>query len=179
MKWGNEVHSAMEQRISGGKPLPESMRHHEPLAKPFADRGAKAEMKLAISYVGQPMDFWGKSQMQIFVRGKLDCVVLHGARAYMADFKTGKRREDPFELEVGAMLLKARYPNLQTIVGTYIWLKENDVGKVHDLSDVNATFRKCHGIAKDIEQDRTFEKRPGPLCSWCDVLSCEHNRKPK
>jgi hypothetical protein len=175
MAHGTAVHSAMEKRIAGGKPLPETMRQWEPLAKPFADRGAKAEMKLALGYAGEPVDFWGKP----FIRGKLDCVLLNGTRAYMADWKTGKPREDPFELQVGAMLLKAAYPNLQTIVGTYVWLKENDLGRVHDLSDTQAAWRKCNNIAEDIDHDRTFEKRPGPLCSWCDVLSCEHNRKPR
>jgi hypothetical protein len=175
MALGNAVHSAMEQRIAGGKPLPVVLSHLEPLVKPFADRGAKAEMKLAINHTGQPTDFWSKP----FIRGKLDCVVLDSTRAYLADWKTGKPREDPFELQVGAMLLKARYPDLRTIVGTYVWLRTEDLGVVHDLSDTDATFRRCRGITMAIDLDYTFEKRPGPLCGWCDVLSCEHNRKPR
>lgn len=177
---GNNVHAAMEQRIAGGKPLPADMRQWEPLVAPFAARQAKAELKLAVSYTFQATDFRGRGAATPFVRGKADCVLVSGTRAYLADWKTGaKPREYPFELEVGAMLLKAQFPQLTTIMGSYIWLSQNAVGKTYDLSDTNKTFRKCCEIAQRIEQDRTFEKREGPLCSWCDVLDCENNRKAR
>jgi hypothetical protein len=169
----------MEQRIQGGKPLPEDMRHWEPLVVPFADRGARAEIRLAINEYGEPTDYWGK-QGQPWIRGKLDCVVLNHSRAYMADWKTSaKPRENAFELQIGAMLLNASFPNLTTIIGTYVWLAHCDVGTVHDVSDVKDTFRKCVSIIQQIQQDATFEKRQGPLCSYCDVGDCEFNRKPK
>ena len=177
LKHGIQVHTAMEQRIAGGKPLPDAYRHWEPLAEPLARRKAKAEMQLAVDRQGKPVDFWGKGKDVPFIRGKADAVVLNGSRAYIADFKTGKKREDPFELEVQAMLLKAQFPQLGTIIATYIWLKDSDVGQPHDVSNTGATFAKCSRIAQDIEQDRVYEKRSGPLCKWCDVVDCEYNRK--
>jgi len=176
MQWGNDVHDAFQKRIQGGKPLPDTMRQWETLAAPFAERGAQTEVQLAVGYTYQETDYWGKGTQVPFVRGKIDCAVVNNTRAYMADWKTGKRREDPFELEIGAMLLKARYPDLQIIIGTYVWLQDSDLGKPHDLSDTNKTFRKCQQIAQEISQDQVFEKRPGPLCGWCGVKTCEYNR---
>jgi hypothetical protein len=174
MRYGTEAHSALEYRVSGGKPLPDEMRHWEPLAEPFAKRNAQTELKLAVNYEYKPVDFWAKDA---FLRGKADVVLRNGTRAHISDWKTGRPREEPFELEVQALLLKALYPELELILGNYIWLKDCSVGKTHDLSDTSRTRNKVATIARAIEQDRTFEKRPGPLCGWCDVLDCEHNRK--
>jgi hypothetical protein len=174
MRYGTEAHSALEYRVSGGKPLPDAMRHWELLAEPFAKRHAQTELKLAINYEFKPVDFWDKAT---FLRGKADVVLINGLRAYIADWKTGKPREDPFELEVQALLLKAAYPNLELILGSYIWLRDCSVGRKHDLSDTSRTRNKVATIVRAIEQDRTFEKRPGPLCGYCNVLDCEHNRK--
>jgi hypothetical protein len=102
--------------------------------------------------------------------------------ALLFDWKTGKVREHPFELEVQALLLRMQSPHLHTIYGSYIWLAENRIGQRHDLSNTEMTQRKVVAIVLNIEnslQAQEFEKRPGPLCGWCDVLDCEHNKKKK
>lgn len=175
MKHGTAVHAAMEQRLVGQKPLPAHLRHHEEILVPLHGREIKAELKLATTAQGKPIDFWAKDR--IFIRGKLDCVVMNNTRAWMLDWKTGKVREDPFELEIGAMLLQVNYPQITTIMGNYVWLAENKVGRGYDLSDTDATFEKCCVIANRIDNDAEFEKRQGPLCRWCDVMDCEYNRK--
>jgi len=175
MKHGNAVHAAMEQRLVGQKPLPDYLRHHEELLTPI-ERGLNvhAEMKLAIADLDEPVNFWHKDA---YLRGKLDCVVMNHDRAYMLDWKTGKVREDPFELEIGALLLQQNYPQIRWIIGNYVWLGENKVGKTHDLSNTAGTWNKVNTIAMRIERDRTWEKRPSGLCGWCEVLDCEYNRK--
>ena len=178
MKFGNQVHSAFEQRLAGGKPLPENMRDWEVHAAPFANLKPKVEWKLAVKRDGKPSDYWNGA----FVRGKVDCAILQSPVAFMADWKTGKVREDPFELEVGALLLKANAPYITRIYGSYVWLKENRIGERHDLSDVEATTKKVAARIRAIEADlagNSFEKKQGPLCRFCDVLECEFNRKEK
>lgn len=179
MKWGNDVHKAFEDRIAGGKPLPDSMRQWEHHVVPFAGLKAKVEWKLGVVKKGTPADFWATD---VFLRGKLDCAVINGNVAFLADWKTGKVREDPFELEVGAMLLRMNMPNISTVFGSYVWLGEDRVGQRHDLSNTEATTQRVAAIVKKIEADLVvgeFEKRPGGLCGWCDVMDCQHNRKQK
>jgi|SRR5215475_6318500 len=176
IKHGNAVHAAMEQRLVGQKPLPAQLRHHEELLTPFEREGltVHAELKLAIADLDKPIDFW---HQDAYLRGKLDCVLMDSDRAFMADWKTGKIREDPFELEIGALLLQQNYPHIQYIIGNYVWLAENRVGKTHDLSNTAGTWNKVNAIAMQIERDRTWEKRPSGLCGWCDVMDCEYNQK--
>ena len=48
MKFGNDVHTAMEHRL-GGKPLPREMQHWEPIVAAYAERGATAERKVGVT----------------------------------------------------------------------------------------------------------------------------------
>lgn len=173
MAWGNKVHLAMEHRVGGGKPLPADMRQWEKFAAPFYAVKAKAEMKLGITKDRKPTDFFAKD---VWLRGKVDVTVINGNAALLPDFKTGKVREDPFELEVQALLVHAKYPHLTSIHGFYIWLAENRIGAKYDLSHVDDTFTYVQRIAADLEEDMRngeFEKRKGGLCPWCPCDDCE------
>lgn len=180
MDYGNKVHEAMELRVGAKKPLHPDFAQWEPFAEPFDHVPARCELKLGLSDRGASCDFWAKD---VLLRGKVDVTVVQGHKAYIADWKTGNSNyEDRFELDVGALLLHAANLTLKEIKGHYVWLKNNKLGQSYDLSDTAATWRKVNEIVKNIERDRArgeFEKRQGPLCGWCDVLECEHNRKRK
>lgn len=179
MRIGNEVHAAMEKRIGGKQPLPQHLGHLDPLCLAFDPFSTiRTEQKLAITREGKSCDYWARN---CWGRGKLDVVIVNGTTGYLADHKTGKEREEPFELEVQAVLLKARYPQLKKIVGQYLWLKEIKVGELYDLSDTEGTWGEINRIMQQIESCQTqglWEKRSSPLCKWCDVRDCEYNRKP-
>lgn len=179
MRWGNEVHSAMELRIGGNKQLPDSMRQWEPIAAAFDGKSAKVEMKLAIDRNGHPCEYFDNAK--VWGRGKGDVVLVNGETAYLGDHKTGKVKEDPFELEVHAMLLHAKFPHLKKIVGQFLWLKEDRPGQLHDLSDTRKTWEEVSRLYGLMLQDRandTWEKRRSGLCSWCACTDCE-NWKPR
>ncbi len=177
---GNAVHTALELRLQGNKPLPESMHAYEPFAKAFEGRVVKCEPKLAVTREGKPCDYFGA---EVWGRGRADVAVVENGKAYLADWKSGSSKyESPFELEVQALLLKAKYPHLTMIHGQYVWLKENRLGELYDLSDTDTTWQTiCHLVSlieNDLERG-VFDKEPGPLCAWCDCLDCEYNKKPK
>lgn len=179
MKRGNEVHSAMEYRVGGGKQLPVSMQQYETFAAVFDGKGAKVEQWLGVTREGKSCDTRSSA---VFGRGKLDLHIVNGETGYLADHKTGKVREDPFELEVQAVLLHARYPQLRKIVGQYLWLGELRIGQLHDLSSTDRTWEEINRIVQSIEADRKtgiWEKRQGPLCKWCACFDCEFNQNPE
>lgn len=176
MAKGNAIHSAFELRIGGGKPLPEGMRQWEGFCTPFDNSGALVERKYAVDATGYPVDYWNN---KVLIRGKIDLNVVRSETAYIADWKSGKVREDPFELEVGAMLLHSANPQLKKIVASYVWLAENRVGVQHDVSATAKTWDKCQRIIAQVKADMAadhFEKRQGPLCKWCNVFDCEYNK---
>lgn len=177
MEWGNAVHSAMEHRLLRRKPLLESMHPFEKFAVPFDGKKVICEPKLAIDRNWKIVDYFAND---VWGRNRCDLALIQDDKAYLADWKTGRVRENPFELEIQALFLRCKYPQLRTIKGQFVWLKTGEMGPLHDLSDVKRTATKVVDTVKMIEADRLageFEKEPGPLCGWCDVKDCEYNKK--
>ena len=137
--------------------------------------GARAEVKYGMTEDRRPASFWESP----WGRGALDVEVLDPPKAFLVDWKTGKVREDPRELFIQAMLLKANHPEIKEISGCYVWLAENRVGKLYDLSN---TDRCYHGtvaamaVAEEYEAQGYWPKVENPLCQWCPVKDCEFNR---
>jgi hypothetical protein len=172
-RWGNEVHSAMEARINKGTSLPESIPY-EHLVEPLVAHGAVAEKKLGVTREGAPCDFFADG---VYLRGKLDAPIISGEHALLIDWKTGSSKyESPFELEIGAVLLQSAYPHVRKITGRYAWLREGRLGREHDISNTLQTWNLVCSKMSEVEEEREFPKMPGPLCGWCPVKDCEHNR---
>jgi hypothetical protein len=180
MTWGIRVHEAMEKRIHDKQPLPEDMGKWEPLVAPFAAPAlqARAEMKVGMDVNGTLCGFFDK---QVWGRGVLDVLVVHGERAFIGDWKTGKRREDPTELGIFAMFVKIMHPQVTRITGRYVWLQDSAIGDEHDLSNTSApmwakVWNATYEIETLVERGEPWPARKNGLCSkWCDVMSCEHN----
>lgn len=182
LEHGIAVHKALERRITEGTRLPEDIVGVDKITAGLdwlQRRGAvvKAELALAIDATGKPLDFWDKSG---WLRGKLDAVAVGDRTAMIFDWKTGKPREDTFELRLQALLLKGKFPQLETIQGSYVWLRERRVGELHDLSDTERTMNSVRMQLAEIERrGNVWPKRPNPLCGWCPVHDCEHNPRGK
>lgn len=185
MAWGNRVHSAMEHRIKHGDPLPGEMQAAERVAAQFHDYKRVApvgvELQLAMTQDGKPAEWKAPN---VFFRGKLDLVVRDDPpqHAWMIDWKSGNVREDPFELECGALLLKVHYPSLRDIQAEYFWMKTGTAGLRYTLNNHAETYQKLARLKSEAEnyfRMGQWPKRKNPLCGWCDVLTCENNTKLK
>ena len=184
MKWGNDVHTAFEFRLTGRKPLPETMRQWEHFAIPFDGRNVRPEQKLGLTVQGTATGYFDNN---VWLRGKIDAPIIATVpepyNAYICDWKTGSSKyEDPFELEVGALLLHAKYPSLKKIHAQYAWLKEDRLSQVYDVSDTAGTWRVVNETVRQIEADRQsgqFKKKKSGLCGWCSVADCENNTNPE
>lgn len=173
--WGNAVHSAMEARIRDKTPLPENMPY-EKFAKPLDRFEIKPEQKIGMTQTGDYWPVWHRA----WLYGKLDVPIVNGTTAHLFDWKTGKRREEPFELEVQALLLQAKHPEVKTIAGNYVWFKEGALGDLYDLSDTQRTFASVQALSRQIDdavRAQDFPKEPGPLCRWCVVRDCQYNKR--
>lgn len=169
---GKHVHESIATRIKGG-PLAEDCQQYEPLVAPLV--GTKPERKLAITGQGTPISFFDK---EAWLRGVIDAHIIKDDTAVVFDWKTGKEWEDPFELEIFALLLRCHHPEIKKATGYYVWLRDSKLGEEHDLSDFAGTFGKVLKFHDEIENKENFEKKtPGPLCKWCPVLDCAHNKR--
>jgi hypothetical protein len=181
MRWGKQVHSAFEHRLSEQRqPLPDNMRQWEGFAHPFDKYKVITEQKMGMTARATVTGFFDKD---VWFRGISDAVVLQleKATAFILDLKTGNSKyEDPFELATNALLLKMRYPELKKVVGSYAWLKENRMGQQYDVSDFKRTFIEVQRLMNLVASKRVsgeWIKRKSGLCSYCSVKDCENWRE--
>lgn len=178
---GTEAHEAFKSAIRRGTKLPKALTSYEPFVEPIrkVPEGQRfAELKLGMTEAGKPCDFLDHD---VWGRGALDVLIL-GRTSVLFDWKLGKTREDPLELSLQALLLKAKYPDVTRIVGHYVWLRQNRLGKPHDVSDTVSTRawvdEKLEEIAGRIETG-AWPPDENPLCAYCNVHDCEYIREPK
>lgn len=177
LQWGNEVHSAMESRLRDGVVLPAPMEGYERFATLLDDHPCKVELKLGIRLDGKACGFFDN---EVWVRGKVDVSIVYDNLAAIFDWKTGKKREDPDELEIFGVMLKALHPQLEKITGHYVWLKEGTLGGPHDLSDTPVKLAQVRGRYEKIVEALRFKHFPEnetPLCGWCPIVNCRFNPK--
>lgn len=170
---GIHVHKAFETAINQRKveTLPEMYRH---LAAPMIAMGALAEVKMGCNDDGSGADFWGSP----WGRGVADVLIIDRRQslAVLFDWKTGKVREDDRELRAQSYLVKANY-DVEHVQGAYVWLVENRMGTMYDLSDTtrweNGT-RALLAKTQEAVDSGVIPKQPNPLCNWCPVKDCEY-----
>ena len=180
---GNAVHDALKKRLRLGTALPEQFAHHEPLAAQVAgaQRTMHAELALGCRWEGgkvMPCDMYADN---VWGRGRIDVALMDGDSALLLDWKNGKVREDPRELELQALLLRIKHPDLTRVTGAYVWLQKGEVGVMHDLSDFKATWNSLNRQLAEMELRLSKNDWPpdeGPLCGFCPVLKsmCEWKR---
>lgn len=189
MEHGTRVHKALEDRIGKGIALDADLRSADPLCQRLDDLAPEAKTRVEY-FTGMKIDGTGCTwdAKDVWFRGKADVAVMVGSAAWLIDWKTGKVREEPFELECQAMLVHANHPQITHIVGEYYWMREGKPGMRYTL-DPMVTYQKVtklygamvdyytHEVAND-PPGIHWPKRKNPLCSWCDVKGCE-NWKPR
>lgn len=172
---GTKAHGAIRKRLKLREPLPSEFAQYEPaMAQIEAMPGIRLiEENLAIDASGRACDY---KDPKAALRGILDCVILHSPTAFILDWKSGKRWEDAAELKLHALLLRARYPDLTSIKGAFFWLRDNQLGAVHDSVDLtHRTWTELCATAESIARrirNGDWPPDKGPLCKWCPVKSC-------
>src|SRR5208337_2216514 len=126
LEHGRRVHEALEKRLSEtSSRLPDDLAPYDP----------HVEVELAMTLGGKGCGFWDE---KAFLRGKVDVAITSGDRCLILDWKTGKPREDPLELEIFSLLIKCNNSDLSSFTGRYVGLKELRVGKQHAISPARA-----------------------------------------
>jgi hypothetical protein len=182
-EWGTRVHTALEDYVKDGTPLPEGMTQWNGIAaKLKALPGEKhTEIQFAIDANFQPCDWKGS-----WSRGIADLLVIYKDKALVADYKTGKRKPTE-QLDLYANYVFHHYPQVNVVTTGFIWLKEKKVdwnsgrpGKQPiyraEVPFVWAEFLpRVRKLESAYERDKWPAKTSGLCKAWCPVLSCEFN----
>ena len=172
--WGGRVHEAMEYRIKDGTVLPEGMTQWEGLANKISnmagEKFCEAEMALDSNFQPAP---WSNA----WTRGIADLLIVNGDKAVNLDYKTGKRKLT-HQLMLYAGYTFAIYPQVNTVVTGFVWLRDKKIDKETFTRDqvpiIWQTFiPKVRKLESAYERD-AWPARPSGLCKgWCPVKTCE------
>lgn len=175
-EWGTRVHTAFEEWIKNGSPLPEGMTQWQSLAEKLAKLpGEKlCEQKMALDKNFQPTD-WKTS----WTRGIADLLVVHKDRAVVADYKTGKRKPTE-QLDLYAAYTFAHYPQVKVVTTAFVWLKDRKIDKKEVTRDEvpivwSGFLPRVRKLESAYERD-SWPERPSGLCrAYCPVYACKFN----
>lgn len=177
-EWGTKVHTAFENAINKGDPLPEGMQQWQALAtKLQALSGEKlTEHRFAIDRNFQPVD-WKSS----WSRGIADLVVVRGTQAAVLDYKTGKRKPSE-QLALYANYAFHHFPQVKSVRTGYVWLSAKKIEwNLFDVDSVSRTWQSFLPRVNRLEaahEGGLWPVRPSGLCrGWCPVLHCAFNTK--
>ena len=136
----------------------------------------KAEVKVAADSNGVACDYYAK---EVAFRGKVDVLIQTTNEAVLVDWKTGKVREDPLELEIQASLVGINLPSVGVLSGYYVWLADGKIGRKHSFDSPKKTFDGLTRIREEAMNRTEWEPKPNPLCGYCPLRTCEFNRRRK
>lgn len=175
-EWGTRVHTAFEDFVLKGDPLPDGMTQWQGLADKLAKLpGQKlTEYKFALD-----RDFKPTEWKQSWSRGIADLVVVKGDKAVVADYKTGRRKPSE-QLDLYACYTFAHYPEVKTVTTAFIWLKEKKIDRqtIH-REQAPEIWQKLMPRVRKLEsayERDSWPERPSGLCkAYCPIYTCKFN----
>lgn len=182
-KFGLDLHKALENycRSEGETPMPPKMQTYQAIGdKVLALPGRKFyELKLALTSDLDPCQFFDRDA---WFRCVVDVLISSdgGRRGATLDYKTGKIKDDPSQLELNALAMFAHYPKMETIEARYWWItKGGGFSKFSfsrgDLADAWRTYLPRVKRYQKAYETNDFPPRPSGLCrNYCPVKTCEH-----
>lgn len=187
LKHGKIVHDALAARCQSGAPLPKGMESYEPWAQKVLVGGGEifTELETAIDRNFGPAPWFAArdgSGPVPWLRCKIDFVKKQGPVALLVDWKTGKITEDSFQLGLSACCAFARWPDLQAIRSSYVWLKEDaESSETFTRADMATMWRTLWPRVTSLEQaylNMDFPPKTSGVCKrWCKVVSCPNHGK--
>ena len=176
-EWGKQVHTAMEARIQSREyDMPDGMKKY---AKPadavlnwLKGYNIYTEEQLAIDEFFQPT---ARGTATFF--GVIDFLAIRGTHAVIADWKTGKVKQDTEQLQFYTMLTMLNHPMVERVTAMLVWLKHRSTTRAdYTRDDLSAFTAKFTERMYQVDTDRTYVPQPSGLCrKWCPVVACEYN----
>lgn len=177
---GNAVHKAMELFVRDGIPLPETYAKYHKLATMVRNsQGVKfTEYSFGLTRALTPTQFFAKD---VWVRGKLDVVILRETEGFVFDYKNGKRKAEYDQLKLFTGAAFRSFPQLQKVRTGYIWLQADKLDAETYTRDDDATIWQEFAIRvhrmEEAARTGDFPARPSGLCrKHCPVGKslCDH-----
>lgn len=183
--YGQELHRAAEDFIKEDKKLPPKFKFIQETVDAIKSLpGEKyCELKLGVKRTDtgyEPCSFFDKD---VWWRGIADVVSIQDDRAFSLDYKTSKNAKyaDLKQLDLVAAALFTHFPQLKKIKSALAFVVSNEfIHKEHFNEMKNSYFETFDPLLDRLasaEETGVWNPNTGPLCKFCPVHHCEHNRR--
>lgn len=176
-EYGNRVHEVLEHKGKGtlnedalsleGK---QTLERWGPLVDKIISRSGDKyfEYQMAVNRQLQPVDWFAKD---VWIRSIADVLVVDGDKAYCLDYKTGKVKDNPTQLQLFAAMVMWQFPQVNTVKTSFIWLKFDETTNAtyerRFLDSLWSTLEPRFDKVQEIIDLGVFKARPSGLCPWC------------
>lgn len=192
MKEGHRVHTAMANYIKDGKPLPPDCERYADWVTTMRthnhDEVVLTEHRMACTFGLTPCEYFDRKH-KVWLRTVADLLVINNLHALSVDWKTGKERDERydllpknFQLRLTALLIFLHFPKVERITSKYVYLTEGtatqfDMHKEDLRLFIPQVYDLAGGIQKAVRSDH-WPPRPSGLCKkHCGVTACEFHGK--
>lgn len=176
-EYGNRVHEVLEKYgkdeldlDSLGLEGKQTLQRWGPVVDSIKNKSGEKyyEFNMAVDENNRPVDWFSSD---VFIRSIADVLVVDGGVAYCLDYKTGKVRENPTQLQLFAAMVFWHFPEVETVKTSFIWLKFDEV--------TNASYQRKYlsalwdGLKPRFDRVQetidlgVFDTKPSGLCPWC------------
>lgn len=181
--YGKELHTAAELYIKDDTPLPPQFAFiKDTLDALKAKPGRKlCEHEMGVTADLKPCGFKDKN---VWVRGIADLLIIddENLTAKVVDYKSGNNKyPDREQLKLMALMVFAHFPHIRRVSGALLFVVKEDIAKasfmVGEAEEHWWDYRERVARIEQAHETGVWNPKPTPLCGWCPVNSCEHNRK--
>ena len=124
--------------------------------------------QMAVNRELKPVDWFASD---VWIRSIADVLVVDGDTAYCLDYKTGKVKENPTQLQLFAAMVMWHFPEVNTVKTSFIWLKFNQTTNAkYERRFLDALWRGMEprfDKVQEIIDLGVFNTKPSGLCPWC------------
>jgi hypothetical protein len=181
--YGKELHTAAELYIKEGTPLPPQFSFIQGTLDALkAKPGRKlCEHQMGVTKDLKPCGFMDK---EVWVRGIADLLIIddENLTAKVVDYKSGNNKyPDREQLKLMALMVFAHFPHIRRVSGALLFVVKEDIAKasfmVGETEEYWWDYRQRVARIEQAHSSGVWNPKPTPLCGWCPVATCEHNRK--
>jgi CRISPR/Cas system-associated exonuclease Cas4 (RecB family) len=181
IKYGKEVHKALEDYVRDGTPLAKNYLRFKPMVDALisVDGDKHVEHQMALDENKEPCEF---DSPNYWVRGIADLLIVNDDTAFVVDYKTGSARyPDPKQLKLMALMTFKHFPTVEKIKGGLLFVLHNafitDTYHKDQTEDLWGAFHADLFRLGHAYENGTWPANPTPLCGWCPVATCEFQKE--
>lgn len=181
--YGKSAHTVAEEYIRDGVPVPAQFEYMKDMLDQLnAIPGEKlCEVMLGLTKDLQPCDFHADD---VWWHGIADLVVLdeENGIAHSVDYKTSKsaRYADVKQLDLVAAAIFAKYPKIKTIKSALLFVVSKEFVKAKHHAEMKEKYLEKPALdvarIEAARENGVWNPISGPLCRFCSIKTCEHNR---